>query len=111
HGDRTVAAQRSIQEGRGGEVCAVKVAIVDAVVDVTLGPSGTDGAAGSELSAERGGSQAGSKERRAGPRVGDGKRRAGLENADAADRPVGQQRALPAFGTGEKRQVVAVADD
>ena len=82
------SAARGICEWRGRKVGWIQIAVVDAVVDAPAGQAVADGWAG-ELRASRAALQAAANEGRARRAVQDRERRAGLEDADAADRPIG----------------------
>src|SRR5579859_2681703 len=80
-------------------------------MNVASGDRAAKSRAGSEAAGKRAGSESRAQERGTSAGIRNGKRRAGLEDADAADGPVPQQRGFDAGGVFEDGQIVAVAHD
>src|SRR5207302_7648416 len=93
---------------RCGEFGWIQVA-VEAAADSTAGQSASNGAAGRELTGQRGWSRAKTQEGASTARVGDGKGRTGLDDGDAAYRPTAQERSLNTSFRSKEWQVIPVA--
>ena len=101
-------AARGIGEGSEVKVGTIQIS-VEAIMNVAVGQAAGNRFALGQSAAESRWSQTRREIRRAGAGVGDGERASGLEDGDAADSPVAEDRTFQAARRREERQLVAIA--